>query len=125
MTARRAADVNSEERTCTAPLIETRDARAEIPAKLAADQTDRADLLVSARGTNDDLDVAAEPKENSDEPVGRESAQLPIEQQGNLRARFTRLVGDLHLRHVALVDDALNLREQILLPDKGVTNPGL
>jgi len=96
-----------------------------MPPELAADQSDRADLLAAAIGTNDDLDIAAEPKQDSDEPVGRESAQLPIEQQGNLRARFTCLVGNLHLRHVALVDDTLYLREQILLPDKGVTNPWL
>lgn len=93
--------------------------------RLAANQADRADLLAPARGANDDLDIAAEPKQNSDEPVSRESAQLSIEQQGNLRARLTCLVGDFHLRHVALLDDALNLREQLLLPDKGVTNPRL
>ena len=93
--------------------------------ELATNQTDRADLLPPARGTNDDLDIAAEPKEDSDEPVSRESAQLPIEQQGNLRARLPGLVGDFHLRHVALLDDALNLREQLLFPDKGVTNPRL
>ena len=68
-----------------------------MPAELAADQTDRADLLVPARGTNDDLDIAPEPKQDSDEPIGREPAQLAIEQQRNLRARLTRLVGDFHL----------------------------
>jgi len=83
-----------------------------MPPELAADQSDRADLLAAAIGTNDDLDIAAEPKQDSDEPVGRESAQLPIEQQGNLRARFTCLVGNLHLRQalqVGLDDEAQSL----------------
>ena len=97
----------------------------KMPADLAADQADPADFLSAPRGTNDDLDIAPEPEQDSDEPVGREPAQLAIEQQRNLGARLTRLVGDFHLRHVALLDDALNFREQLFLPDEGVANPRL
>lgn len=96
-----------------------------MPAELSADQADRADLLAPAGRANDDLDIAPEPKENSNEPIRREAAQLTVEQQRNLRARLTRFIGDLHLRHITLVDDALNLREQLFLPDEGIANPRL
>src|SRR5204862_1182739 len=92
---------------------------------LATRQAYGADLLVAARLADDDLDVAPQPQQDANEPIGREAAQLPIEQQRNLRASLTRLVRDLHLRHVPLVDDALNLGEQVFLPDERSTNPRL
>ena len=92
---------------------------------LATSETNRADLPVAFRWADHDLDITTQPQQNADEPVGREAAQFAVEQKGNLRPGFSCLVGDLNLRHVALVDDALNLRQQIFLLDEWVTNPRL
>ena len=92
---------------------------------LATSQTNRADLAVAFRWADHDLDITTQPQQNADEPVGRKAAQFAVEQKGNLRPCFSCLVGDLDLRHVALVDDALNLRQQIFLLDEWVTNPRL
>ena len=42
-----------------------------------------------------------------------------------MRARFSSLVGYLDLRHVALVDYALDLRQQVFLANEWVPNPRL
>lgn len=113
--------------TQTPPLVRSRRRleRSEETACLATHQTNGAYLLAAARGADSNLDVAPQPQENSHQTIRRETTQLPVEEQRNLRPRFSRFVGDLHLRHVALVDDALNLGEQIFLADEGVPNPRL
>src|SRR5436305_11240903 len=92
---------------------------------LASNQSHAADFLVAARLPNDDLDVATKTKQDAHETIGRKAAKLAIQQQRDLRARFACFVSDGYLRHVALVDNALNLREQFFLLDKWITNSRL
>ena len=47
--------------------------------ELAAYETDGADLTVSARWANADLDIAAEAQQNAHEAIRREAAKLRVE----------------------------------------------
>ncbi len=66
-------------------LHAARHSRASRANRLATRQPHRAHFPVAPRCTNHDLDVAAEPQQDANETVGWSSAQLAVQQEGNLR----------------------------------------